>query len=393
MNILFFTAFQPCANKGGTERTTITLAKSFRELYGWDSYAAYVVEDGSGKEDCFQEICRVDEKKCVSQIEELIRKWKIDCFIDQGELRISAELDRSGLEKKCRLILAYHFEPEWDNTFFTRKRLTEELKGATAKKKLTNGIKLLFFPYFRKRYVERLRRYCNQSCHNADAVVLLSEGYRKAFAAWGSVGEEESAKFHAIPNALTYPNDYTARNIYNKEKRVLIVSRLEETQKRISLALDIWKKVKEDPAAKGWALSIVGSGEDEALYRTKVEQEKIPNVAFYGRKEPREYYERSAIFLMTSKSEGWPLTISEALQFGVVPVVYDTVAAFQEMIENEKNGMLIRDGAEEEYRAALLKLMTDEEYRFELAKEGIARSARFEPEAIAARWKELICGL
>ena len=393
MNILFYTSFKPSAHKGGTERTTITLANGFKRYLGWDSYAAYVVEDGGKKEDCFLDICRVDEKKCIPQIERLIRDWEIDCFIDQGDLWIAADINRNNLERNCRIILAYHFEPEWDNVFFSKKRLKEEVKTESIKKKLISTIKLLFFPYFKSRYEKRLRDYCSRSYHNADRVVLLSSGYFDSYATWAGLDKDKENKFFAIPNALSYPMDYDPGRVSEKKKRVLIVSRLDETQKRISLALDIWKRVKQDPKAKEWSLDIVGSGEDEELYKNIVNNEHIPDVVFYGRREPKAFYEDASIFMMTSKSEGWGITITEAMQFGVVPIVYDTVAAFKEMVIDAQNGRLIKEGATDSYCNALIELIIDDNKRQKMARESMSHCKLFEPEKIVYKWKDLICGI
>lgn len=390
MNILFYTSFKPVSSKGGTERTTITLAKGLKEYYGWNSYSAYVVDEEQKIEDCFVGMQRLDEKKAIPQIEKLVDDWKIDCIIDQGDLWIAAGIDREKIERKCKLILAYHFAPEWDNTFFNRKCLQESLKVVSPKGQIKTYIKLLFFPLFQKRYIKRLRRYCRESYYNVDRVVLLSNGYFEDYATWAGITENNAEKLTAIPNALSYPLDYSVERIAEKKKRVLIVSRLDENQKRLSLALEIWKYVKKDPRADGWYLDIVGSGKDEKMYKEKVGLESIPDVIFHGRMEPKSFYVEASMFMMTSRSEGWPLTISEALQFGVVPVVFDTVAAFKEMIINDHTGLLITEGAQKEYSNSLLRLMEDDEYRISLAKSGIEHCRNFEPKVIASKWYDLI---
>ena len=393
MNILFYTAYKPSSNKGGTERTTITLARGLKKYYGWDCYAAYVVEDNSVKEDCFKNIRRLDEKNDIVQLTDLIGEWKVDCFIDQGDLRIAALFDRSKIKRNCKLILAYHFEPKWDEKFFTKKNLRDSIKTDSFEKKIKSIIKLIFFDlYFRARYISKLQDYCEKSYLNVDNVVLLSQGYFQDYLKWANVDNHDKQKLIAIPNALTYVSDYEERRIKDKEKRVLIVSRLDEKQKRLTLALDIWKEVKNNHVADNWVLDIVGSGIDELLYRNKVKNDSIPDVTFYGRREPKEFYERACIFLMTSRSEGWPLTIAEAMQHGVVPVVYDTVAAFKEMINPGENGELIKDGDSKRFSEEVLELMKDMDKRNRMAGRAIQYCKRFELSEIVKKWYALICG-
>lgn len=391
MNILFFTAFKPSRNKGGTERASITLASCFKKFYNWNSYGAYIEEDGEPKEECFIEVFQVSGKHCIKELENLINKKQIDCFIDQTDLHIAANINRAAIPEKTKVILAYHFEPGWDVHFFTKKTLRENLKDSDIGKKVKSLIKLMFFDvYFGPRYLKRLDEDYYKSFKNVDKTVLLSKGFIKAYAEYAKVDEKDYHKFEVIPNSLTYDDEYDPKRVTLKEKRVLIVSRLEENQKRISRALEIWRRIKRHDESKQWKLDIVGNGPDAERYKQIVKQKEIPDIEFYGRKDPRSFYERSSIFMMTSESEGWPLTISESLQFGVVPIVYDTVASLSELIIDGKNGVLIENENIDEYCKKIISLMKDEELRIEMANNAIESSKRFEKLAIVEKWKELI---
>ena len=59
----------------------------------------------------------------------------------------------------------------------------------------------------------------------------------------------------------------------------------------------------------------------------------IKNIYFEGNKNPLPYYQKASVFLMTSALEGWGLTITEAQQFGVVPVAFDSYPSLHEVIE------------------------------------------------------------
>lgn len=391
MNILFFCAFKPASHTGGTERATITVATGLKKYYGWNSYAAYICDDDRPDEACFEEEYQINGDKCIRELEDLINRLKIDCFIDQGDMKIGALIDRRRIPEKTKLFLAYHFEPGWDFRYITKDELKRRYREGSISGKVIAVIKLLLFDvYFRSEAVKNLKKYYHEAYYNMDHIVLLSKGYIGSFSDIAELKDTDRQKFAVIPNALTYDSYYPVEKLGDKKKRVLIVSRLDEVQKRLSLALDIWKRVKQEPVADDWVLDIVGSGSNEPDYKHKVENEHIKDVVFHGRKDPVKYYEDAAIFMMTSKSEGWPLTISEALQFGVVPVVYNTVASFNEMIEDEKTGRLIGDGEEDKYVEAMLSLMADVEYRRNLAKQGIESCKRFETPEIVGKWKELI---
>lgn len=82
--------------------------------------------------------------------------------------------------------------------------------------------------------------------------------------------------------------------------------------------------VKEIPEAK---LLIVGSGVPdliEAMKREVLELGLENNVEFVGfTLEVAKYYSRASIMLLTSKYEGFPMTIGEAFSYGVPVVGYD----------------------------------------------------------------------
>ena len=94
--------------------------------------------------------------------------------------------------------------------------------------------------------------------------------------------------------------------------------------------------------------------------------------------------------MMTSKSEGWGLTLTESQQFGVVPVVFDTVAPFHEIITNEVNGILVEENQFDIYVQEMISLMKDEKKRKTMAIEGYAPCKKFSQDNIAEDWYKLI---
>ena len=46
-----------------------------------------------------------------------------------------------------------------------------------------------------------------------------------------------------------------------------------------------------------------------------------------GQKNPEPYYNEASIFMMTSSFEGWGLTLTEAQQYGCVPLAFHSFAS------------------------------------------------------------------
>ena len=79
-------------------------------------------------------------------------------------------------------------------------------------------------------------------------------------------------------------------------------------------------------------------------------QHGLKRVRFEGRQNPKRYYEEASIFMLTSSFEGWGLTLTEAQQFGCVPLAFYSYASLPDIITDGKNGFMIPYPALEVYQ-------------------------------------------
>ena len=77
-----------------------------------------------------------------------------------------------------------------------------------------------------------------------------------------------------------------------------------------------------------------------------------------GKQSPQSYYLNSSIFLMTSDYEGWGMTITEAQQFGCIPIVLNTFASLQDLIANGENGFIV--DSVDEMKQRILELASED---------------------------------
>ena len=94
--------------------------------------------------------------------------------------------------------------------------------------------------------------------------------------------------------------------------------------------------------------------------------------------------------MMTSLFEGWPMTLNESLQFGCIPIVYDTCASFHEIIIQGENGYLVTDGDERMFYLTMKKLMLDAGNRKIMSQKAIESSKRFTLDKIVNQWENLL---
>ena len=248
--------------------------------------------------------------------------------------------------------------------------------------------KFLSFPYQKIRKIIKLPILYRESYHFADKVILLSSHFKKPFLEYSHL--KDDSKIRIIHNALSFHSFYDLANYNHKKKEVLIVSRLEEEPKRISLALKIWKEIETDHTLSEWKLKIVGHGKMESWYKSLVIHYGLQRVFFEGTKNPEPYYNEASIFMMTSSFEGWGLTLTEAQQYGCVPLAFHSFASLTDIITDKVNGFAIPNDDISLYIKQMKLLMTDEKLRKSMSANAIESSKQFSIEIIIKKWMEVI---
>ena len=227
---------------------------------------------------------------------------------------------------------------------------------------------------------------------NVDRLVLLSKGFVNPFFRYASVDCDDQ-KITIIPNMLSFNTFANDKDLKNKQKHLLVVSRMDETQKKISRALHIWKEIMKGEEFSDWELDIVGNGSDMEYYKNLVKKNDIPNIMFYGSQNPRPFYLKSPLFLMTSESEGWGLTLTEAQQFGCVPIAFDTYESLHDIITDGKNGFIIPRDDMKGFIDKLKFLMTNFSHLAPIMKNAVTSSKRFSAEIVGQDWFKMLSSL
>ncbi len=144
-------------------------------------------------------------------------------------------------------------------------------------------------------------------------------------------------------------------------------------------------------------LLIVGDGPQRgAIERCIREQSLTDRVSVLGmRNDVPRLLAASDVFLLTSVSEGIPVTVLEAMAAGV-PVVATAVGGLPELIRNEDSGLLAPAGDASGLANALLRLALRPALRSQFA--GVARRralTEFSAQAMlvqyAALYREMLC--
>lgn len=111
-------------------------------------------------------------------------------------------------------------------------------------------------------------------------------------------------------------------------------------------------------------ITMIGGGELEEEVRSLAEElgvtDKITFAGFRGPEEVRAAMEESEIYLVTSdRKEGWGAVVNEAMNSGCAVVADHMIGAAPWMIRQRENGILYRDGCEQQLQEYVAELLQD----------------------------------
>ena len=225
----------------------------------------------------------------------------------------------------------------------------------------------------------------------ADRVVMLAEK--------GLAWLEENIPLSrgvVIPNPVVYPLPRAepllpvAGHVQLNQKILLAVGRLDEG-KQFDRLIDAFSRLAIRHA--DWDLVILGEGAERENLEGVIERLDLKSrVRIPGRcGNVGDWYERADLYVMSSRFEGFPNTLAEAMAYGCAAVSYDCDTGPRDIIRNEVDGLLVRPvGDVSALAEALDKLMGNEALRKDMGIRAIEVRERFSPERILGLWESIM---
>ena len=193
------------------------------------------------------------------------------------------------------------------------------------------------------------------------------------------VPDFDRARIRLIPNSIPKVLERVPR----KDKRLLWLGRVVNHQKRADLILPLWKRVHA--ALPDWKFDVVGDGPAFDELSRIISADCIKDVTLHGRQSPDDFYNRSAIFVMTSAFEGFPNTLVEAQSFGAVPVLFNSFPVAEFIVSDGVDGALVQPFDLDAMAARIVAIAVSEE-RSELADGALRSARRFEIDTVGEQW-------
>jgi len=147
----------------------------------------------------------------------------------------------------------------------------------------------------------------------------------------------------------------------------------------------------DDERCKKWVLILAGKGKKEHLELLKKETGHPDFVKLPGEvKDMKSLYESTSVFVLSSRREGLPMALLEAMSYGCACVSFDIISGPSEIIDDGINGFLVKDGDLNTFRNRIIQLIENEELRRVFGKAAIEKSLKFSIDAIGENWIKMI---
>lgn len=245
----------------------------------------------------------------------------------------------------------------------------------------TTGLRLIGMSHESYEYSKRCHRFrwIKNSYPHVDRWLTLTQEDADAWIAEGfdNVG--------AMPNALgslpEVPSPRTGKNVAS-------IGRLDD-QKGIDLLLESWASVTG--ARPDWRLRIHGAGQDEAALKERCTALGLDgSVDWMGRTDDvAGALAECSLFVQSSRGEGFPLALMEAMASGVPCAAFDCAPGVREIVRDGEDGLLAPPGDTDALADRLLRLTGNPRLRDTLGERARVNVQRYSEDEILRRWHEL----
>ena len=236
-----------------------------------------------------------------------------------------------------------------------------------------------FFPLYKKILLKTIYKL-----HNVKKIITVSAGI-----------EKKLNNNYSLKNTKTIYNPINPEYIIQKliapkpfeVDYILAIGRLNR-QKGFDILIKAFAKSNLKNMIK---LIILGEGKERKRLEELIAELNLKNqVLLFGKVDnPFIYMKYAKLFILSSRYEGFPVVLLEALACGTPVITTNCETGTSEIINNRKNGLFVPVADEEALKVAMEKLFYDRELYKRLKTNARKSIERFDIKNIVKGWKEL----
>ncbi|MBR5354632.1 MAG: glycosyltransferase family 4 protein [Alphaproteobacteria bacterium] len=187
------------------------------------------------------------------------------------------------------------------------------------------------------------------------------------------------------------PLTFSTTNTYEKRQKSIVAIGWQSRWhiKGFDLLIQAWSKIaKSHPE---WKMQFIGLNNDNYINDLAKSYGIENQVDFLGwTDEIDKVLQTKSIYVLSSRNEGFPNSLIEAMSQGCACVAFDCKTGPNEILTEGKSGVLARNGDVDDLAAKLQLLIENDNLRQRLSASAAEDVKRFDKDLIMKQWDELI---
>jgi glycosyltransferase involved in cell wall biosynthesis len=190
------------------------------------------------------------------------------------------------------------------------------------------------------------------------------------------------------------PYDFSKIEIEKKmpisEQYIMYFGRFDEKVKNFSLMLEAFYLSKI--YLRGYKLLLMGEGPDLEIIQKNIKRLQLEEavIIYPFNKNPFQFVQQAKFTILTSRHEGFPLSIVESLALGTPVISVDCKSGPNELIKDGFNGLLVENN-NPHVLASAIKQLVDDTNLYDFFKKNAAKSVEhLSLETISKQWKSIL---
>lgn len=218
----------------------------------------------------------------------------------------------------------------------------------------------------------------SECANKLEGVVVLNEDIRSKY----------KSKLDVESIVIQNPKSFSSSVKCDIRNRVIVSCGRLESEKAFDdliYAFEMFHRNNTD-----WKLKIIGGGRLEKKLNSQIKKLGLSEVVLITgyTDNVKEELLTGSIFCMTSRWEGFPMTITEALEVGL-PVVGYGIPALEPLVADGVEGIIVPPYERKKLVEALEKIANSEEIRMSMSLAAVEKAKLLKPEVIYEKWDVL----
>lgn len=197
-----------------------------------------------------------------------------------------------------------------------------------------------------------------------------------------------------IPNPVGWPlashlPQLAVKNVCRTGRSLLLAVGRLSNEKQFGLLLDCFGSLAS--RHPDWDLVILGEGPLRSALELQIKESGLEKRIFLPGKAGNvgDWYQHADLFVLSSRFEGFPNTLVEAMAYGLPAVSFDCDTGPRDIIRHQVDGLLVSPMNANSLTAALDQLLGDGDLRQRFAVRAVEVRERFAIEGVASQWERL----